>query len=110
MRLGPEQVHAFAGISTSSSAPAAVPIQTLSPRTTNGRGRCTLFFKAPIAQIQSTASISVHLRFLRLWRERENLVSPLSLDQKNTWGESGPFVELTFSCTRYVPLYADRFL
>ena len=38
-------------ISTSSSAPAAVPIPALSPRTTNVRGCCTLFIEAPIAPI-----------------------------------------------------------
>ena len=35
--------------STSSSAPAVVPISALSPRTTNVRGCRTLFIKAPIA-------------------------------------------------------------
>ena len=34
-------------ISTSSSAPAAVLIQALSPRTSNVRGCCTLFIKSP---------------------------------------------------------------
>ena len=35
--IGPGQ-NSLYGISTNSSAPAAVPIQMLSPRTTNGRG------------------------------------------------------------------------